>query len=46
MRLKKLQDPSGQIGEMGGVKLQIPSGIANQKPKTWDELKQNLLKGQ
>lgn len=45
-RLKKLQDPTGEIGQMGGVKIQIPKGGLNQKSKTWDELKKGLVGGQ
>lgn len=45
-RLRKLQDPTGQIGQMGGIKLQVPKGGLNQKPKTWEELKRGLVGGQ
>jgi hypothetical protein len=43
-RLRKLQDPTGQMGAMGTV--QTPIGLMNQKPKTWEELKKNLTGGQ
>jgi hypothetical protein len=43
MRLRKLQDPTGDIGKMGGVNIQVPKSITpNQKPKTWEELKRQI----